>query len=59
MKRLCMVMALAALAGCGADGEPVRPSMSATVGAGSDGLSAATGMTLTKGPVTLGWGAGA
>jgi hypothetical protein len=32
MKRMIVVAALAVLASCGANGEPVRPSMNATVG---------------------------
>lgn len=31
------LLAMFALTGCGADGEPVRPAISTTVGAGSQG----------------------
>jgi len=58
MKRFCAMLALAALAGCGADGEPVRPSMNATVGIGSYGASGSAGMNVSTGPVSVGWGLG-
>lgn len=58
MRYLAMVMTLAALAGCGADGEPIRPSMNANVGVGAHGVSGSTGVTVGKGPFSAGWGIG-
>ncbi len=55
---VCLGLALAVLGGCGADGEPVRPSMNATIGVGSAGVSATTGLSVRKGPVSLGVGLG-
>jgi len=58
MKRLCAALMLALLAGCGADGEPIAPSMNANVGAGPHGVSGSAGVTLRKGPFSVGWGVG-
>ena len=58
MKHALAILALAMLAGCGVDGEPVAPSMNANVGVGPGGLSGSAGMTLSKGPFSVGWGAG-
>ncbi|WP_397544127.1 argininosuccinate lyase [Roseovarius salis] len=59
MKRLYALAALAALAGCGADGEPVRPSMNANVGIGSHGVTGSAGLGLTAGAFSVGLGGGA
>lgn len=45
---------LGALAGCGADGEPVQPTLNTSVSVGTNGVSAATGVALRKGPLSLG-----
>lgn len=58
MKRILMVLSLAALAACGADGEPIRPTMNANVGAGSNGVSGSTGVDFVSGRVTTGIGVG-
>ncbi|WP_052265322.1 hypothetical protein [Ruegeria sp. ANG-R] len=39
----------AALAGCGADGEPIQPTMSANVGVGSSGTYGGVGLGLRRG----------
>ena len=57
MKRLLGVLALAALAGCGADGEPIRPTAQASVGVGDRGVSGSVGTTLSRGNVRIGVGA--
>jgi hypothetical protein len=49
MRRILAVLSLAALAGCGVDGEPVRPSLNTTIGVGNNGVSAATGATWLSG----------
>ncbi len=54
--RLVLILAVVALAGCGADGEPIRPSYSANVSGGSDGVRLGGGVGLRKGPFSLGVG---
>ena len=49
MIRILAVLGLAALAGCGVDGEPIRPSMNTTVGVGNNGVSASTGASWISG----------
>ena len=52
--RILAALALAAtLAGCGADGEPVQPTLDATVGVGSSGVHTYGGVGLNKGPLNL------
>lgn len=58
MKRILACVSLLALAACGADGEPIQPSMNANVGIGSAGVSASSGVTMTKGPFSVGLGTG-
>ncbi|MGA9435823.1 MAG: hypothetical protein WBV62_16450 [Roseobacter sp.] len=47
------VIALAALAACGVDGEPVRPTASAYVGVGSGGVHSNIGVGVSQGPVSV------
>lgn len=58
MKRLFAVVMMAGLAGCGADGEPIRPKAQANVGVGSNGVTGSVGTTLTRGNVSFGLGIG-
>ncbi|CUH49387.1 hypothetical protein [Ruegeria atlantica] len=37
------------LAGCGADGEPIQPTMSANIGVGSSGTYGGVGVGLSRG----------
>lgn len=53
MKGLCLLGALVLLAGCGVDGEPIRPSYNGSVSAGSDGVSAGVGTTIIRGNVSV------
>ena len=58
-RAICTACALAALAGCGADGEPVPPSMNATmigIGIGAPGASDAAGPRLDTGGFAFGPG---
>jgi predicted small lipoprotein YifL len=48
------LLALAALAGCGADGEPVTPGADATVGGDASGVSTTGKVKVHKGPLVLG-----
>ena len=57
--RWMVVIGFAALAGCGADGEPLRPEAAAvrtTIGVGSDGVTSSTQVTTRVGPVSIGVG---
>ncbi len=55
MKTLTQVMAAVSvslvLAGCGADGEPVQPTLNANVGVGTSGAHVGGGVGLNKGPI--------
>ena len=58
MKKLTLLIVLAALAACGADGEPVQPTRDATLTLSDSGLSADTRFGVTRGPVSLSLGLG-
>ncbi len=53
MRQLLIVGAVTLLAGCGADGEPIRPSYNGTISAGSDGVSAGIGTSIMRGNVRV------
>ena len=55
MKRIKVLafVALGVLAGCGVDGEPVQPSLSAGVAVSSGGVYAGGGVGLRQGPLSL------
>lgn len=54
MLNLIAIAALAAgLAACGADGEPVRPSLNAGLGVSQNGVHAGGSVGLRKGPISL------
>ena len=55
MRRIA-VLALLALAACGADGAPVRPSASVGVGVGSDGVDLGSSFGVTDGTFSVGIG---
>ncbi len=46
------------VAGCGADGPPIQPSMSASVGVGTSGVHGSTNVRATRGNMSLGVGLG-
>ena len=48
--------ALAMLAGCGVEGDPVRPSVSTTISAGSGSVQAGVGTGVSVGGVHVGVG---
>mgnify|MGYP005841287899 CR=1 FL=1 len=57
MRYLLVMPLIAVLAACGADGEPVRPSVSAGVSVNSNGrISTATSVSASTGNVTVGIG---
>ncbi len=46
---ILLISAAAVLAGCGADGEPIQPTMSANVGVGTSGAYGGVGLGLRRG----------
>ena len=59
MRRIVVFLtALSALVACGADGPPVRPSLSTTVSAGSHGVSGSVRTGVRIGGVNIGVGTG-
>ncbi|WP_370402384.1 hypothetical protein [Sulfitobacter sp. JB4-11] len=58
MRVLVAMMALAAVAACGADGEPIQPTMNSTITLSNHGIGATTHVAATRGPVTFGLGLG-
>ncbi|ASM71204.1 MULTISPECIES: hypothetical protein [Roseobacteraceae] len=55
MIRTIAALSLLALAACGADGEPVQPTMNAGISLGTSGVGTHVGLGLRKGPLTLGY----
>ncbi|WP_165586946.1 hypothetical protein [Pseudaestuariivita atlantica] len=53
MKPVLTLMALLALAACGADGEPVKPTADASVTLGPGGVSSRASVGITRGPVSV------
>ncbi len=51
--RLCFIGMCLALAGCGVDGAPVRPSVTAGIGLSQDGISTHGAAQLRKGPLAV------
>ena len=58
MRIAILVVALTALAGCGVDGEPIRPSMNTSIGVGSHGVHTSTSVGASVGNVSVGVGVG-
>lgn len=51
-----LILALLALAACGADGEPIRPETRSTVTLSNKGVGMSTAVTVRQGPFTMGVG---
>ncbi len=49
LRVMFLISAGAVLAGCGADGEPIQPTMSASVGVGSSGTYGGVGVGVRRG----------
>ncbi len=49
LRVILLISAGFALASCGADGEPIQPTMSANVGVGSSGTYGGVGVGLRRG----------
>ncbi len=58
MRNLSFLIVMAALAGCGVDGEPVRPAVNTSVSAGTGGVHVGTGVSATSGNMSVGVGLG-
>jgi len=56
MIRAMCVLALLAVAACGADGEPVQPHGSINIGVGSGGVHAGGTVGVSRGPLSVGVG---
>lgn len=55
-RTILTLIAAAALAGCGADGEPITPTANVNVGVGTSGTHAGVSVGLNKGPWNLSLG---
>jgi len=52
--RVLAFVALGALSGCGADGEPIQPNLSAGIGISADGsVNVGGGVGFYQGPISL------
>lgn len=51
--RILAVLSLAALAGCGVDGEPIRPTGALSVGVGPGGVTTGASVGATAGNVSV------
>ncbi len=56
MKRLALILTLAALAACGADGPPLTPNASVGIGVGSNGVTTGASVGASNGTVSVGIG---
>ncbi len=56
MKRIVLIMAIAAVAGCGADGAPFTPNASLGLSVGSGGVSTGASVGASNGTVSVGVG---
>ena len=48
-----ILVVLSALAACGADGEPVQPTMNAGLTVGAGGVRVGGGVGVSQGPISL------
>lgn len=53
MSKTLTLLALLTLAACGADGDPLRPSLDTTVRITPDGVRTSTGVSVSSGPVSV------
>lgn len=58
MRTLAALLIATTLAACGADGEPVQPTMNSTITLSNHGIGATTNVAVKRGPVTFGLGLG-
>jgi hypothetical protein len=53
LKWIAFVLCLGALAACGADGEPVQPTLNAGVSVGTSGVHVGGGVGVNAGPLSI------
>ena len=53
MKLTGFLLVLVALAACGADGEPIRPTVSTSISVGTNGVNAGASVSASTGPVSV------
>ncbi len=56
MTRVLALLSIVALASCGADGDPVRPTAGANVTVTEDGVSTSGTVGVVRGPLTVSLG---
>lgn len=56
MKALVLIGGFVILAGCGANGDPLRPTASTNLSIGTNGVSAGTNLGLSNGTFSVGIG---
>ena len=56
MKRIALILTVAALAACGADGAPFTPNASVGVGVGTNGVTTGGSLVASNGTVSVGVG---
>jgi len=56
MKRIAMILTVAALAACGADGPPFKPSANVDLSLGSNGVTTGASVGASNGTVSIGVG---
>lgn len=54
MKRIALILTVAGLTACGADGEPLRPYANVGLNVGTGGVSTSTNLGASNGSVSLG-----
>jgi len=58
MKRALIVMGLLSLAACGADGEPIKPTVNTNVSLSTSGVNVGTNLGVRRGPFNINLGLG-
>ena len=53
VKQVCLMLITALLTGCGADGEPVQPTLNAGLSLSDSGVHVGGGVGLHQGPLSL------
>lgn len=56
MRRIALILIVAALAACGADGPPFTPNASIGIGLGTNGLTTGASVGASNGTVSVGVG---
>jgi predicted small lipoprotein YifL len=56
MKRIALILTVAGLAACGADGPPMTPSANVGLSVGSDGVSTGASVGASNGTFSVGVG---